>query len=384
MKFREVSDDLYQEAGDVIKAANGNGPRVFPKVEMVATGAALALERGAPRILAASYDTSADEYLKEGSRAWRKMHGATARYLDFEKTDLSADILAPSEGIKMIVADVAQRISADKIVNAAKNKDLEELLLPEQKALAEMAREDKTFRDNMALIAVGSFERLSPDVAKAFGEALETPMGGRLQREVEIIGQAVNGFSMREASVRQAFIDGDEIDFLKPISDDSHMAVRRFHEVGAKAGDPVIEDAMELLARSGHVPANLNSNSPIMIAQARLVENNFFDLVHRPSDYAAIALSDAAIMEKARKSHSHDIETQSIADGAYHELPEEKMREIQQRILSAEATPAIDRLRLEMNHIDNSPASRLENVPSLQTRTSLSHQMAAAHQAMGR
>ena len=191
-EFRQIDDRFYGQAGKAISAASDAGV-VYPEydnAELVAAAASVALERGAPRLIAQTYDIGADSYLKQGSQAWRKLHPAVARFVE---TDLNESEAIPSrgEGVRMVVADVIQAESARKVVMAAGNKDFEDMLNPEQTELMRMARNDQSFLRDLSSISIGSLDRLSPETAGSLKEALDAPIPGRLGQEVSLLSRAV-------------------------------------------------------------------------------------------------------------------------------------------------------------------------------------------------
>lgn len=378
-KFRTIDDSFHQQAGQAIKAASDAG-FVYPEydnAELVAAAAAVALERGAPRLIAQSYDIGADSYLKQGSQAWRKLHPAVARFIETDLNE-SEKIADRGDGVRMVVADVVQAESARKVVMAAGNKDFEDTLNPEQLELMKMARGSQSFLRDLSNISIGSLDRLSEETASSLEQALNAPIPGKLGQEVSLLSRAVDGIVDREEALdeRMRAAEGDYLEF-QPISDTYRRQVMEFHAEGTSTGVNAVDSAMSLLKDMDRIPENMNPNDPIMIAQARLLQESMVDVSQAPSDLAAMALSDAAIMNDARRKIDLDPEPfpelgaigqgkpfpelAAIGQGAYDTIGVlEGSGNYYRRIMLGLDTPAIDKIKLEVAMLENSGIASLD------------------------
>lgn len=366
-KFRTIDDSFHQLAGQAINAATDAGV-VYPEydnAELVAAAAAVALERGAPRLIAQSYDIGADSYLKQGSQAWRKLHPAVARFIETDLNE-SEKITDRGDGVRMVVADVVQAESARKVVMAAGNKDFEDTLNPEQLELMKMARGSQSFLRDLSNISIGSLDKLSEETASSLEQALNAPIPGKLGQEVSLLSRAVDGIVDREEALdeRRRAAEGDYLEF-KPISDTYRRQVMEFHAEGTSTGVNAVDSAMSLLKDMDRIPENMNPNDPIMIAQARLLQESMVDVSQAPSDLAVMALSDAAIMNDARRKIALDPkpfpELDAIGQGAYDTIGVlEGSGNYYRRIMLGLDTPAIDKIKLEVAMLENSGIASLD------------------------
>ena len=366
MAFRQIGDEFHQQAGEAIRSARtGSTYSEYDGAEYVAAGAALALERGAPRLIAQTYDIGADSYLNQGSQAWRKLHSAVAHFVETDLNESEA-IASRGDGVKMVVSHVMQAESARKVVMAAGNKDFEDMLNPGQHELMKMSRESQGFLRDMSSISVGAFDRLSPEMANSVKEALEAPLTGKMAGEVSLMSRAVDGIVDREEALDEKirFAEGAHREFL-PISDTYREQVQAFHKDGTSTGVEAVDAAMVLLKQENKIPENLHPNDPIMIAQARLLQESMVDLSQAPAALASMALSDAAVMTEARKEFLQSdmmpgIDSDIRGQGEYHLLEENEQARIERDIIYAMKTPAIDKVRLEVGMLENSGIAAID------------------------
>ena len=375
MAFRQLTDEQYGLATVAINAARTSEVTYpeFDGAELVAAGAALALERGAPRLIAQSYDIGADSYLKQGSQAWRALQSGIARFSDTDLNESEA-ISSRGDGVKMAVSEVLQKESARKVVMAAGNKDFESMLNPEQMELVKIARADIEFLHDLSSISTGSFDRLGEDTATSLKSALDAPIPGKLGQEVSLLSRAVDGIADREEALdeKMRMAEGNHRNFL-PISDTYREQVQAFHREGVSTGVEAVDAAMTLLKQQDKIPENLHPNDPIMIAQARLLQESMVDVSQAPADLASMALSDAAVMTEARKEFlSSDmmpgIDSDIKGQGEYHLLEENDQARIDRDIIYGMKTPAIDKVRLEVAMLENSGIASMDRAHTMQTQ----------------
>lgn len=366
-EFRQIDDRFYGQAGKAISAASDAGV-VYPEydnAELVAAAASVALERGAPRLIAQTYDIGADSYLKQGSQAWRKLHPAVARFVE---TDLNESEAIPSrgEGVRMVVADVIQAESARKVVMAAGNKDFEDMLNPEQTELMRMARNDQSFLRDLSSISIGSLDRLSPETAGSLKEALDAPIPGRLGQEVSLLSRAVDGIVDREEALDERLAGAEGVlGRFSEIPDELRERVQDFHRNGVSTGTKEIDSAMVLLSEMGKVPENLHPNDPIMIAQARLLHESMEGVSKSSSELASMALSDAQIMIEGRREYMMTemmpgIDSDIRGQGQYHLLEERDQARIERDIVYGMKTAPIEKVRLEVMALETSGVAAID------------------------
>lgn len=363
-QFRQIDDEFYKQAGEAIDASRRPGA-VYPEydgADLVAAAAAVALERGAPNLMAKSYETSADRYLEQGTREWRALHGSVARFIETDLNESEA-VSSRGDGVRMVVADVLQRVSAGKVVNAAGNKDLESLLNAEQMELMKMSRESIGFLKDMSAISRGDFQSLSEETARSLKQSLDGPVAGRLGQEVSLLSRAVDGIVDRdEALEERASAREGGFGQFSPISDRSFRVVEEFHRDGKSSGDEALDAAMRLLAGQGHMKGTyLSQQEPIFVAQARLHQEGATGISQAPADLASMALSDVAIMNAARADFMEDSVDSTIkGEGAYHLLEEGQRASIERNIVFGMKTTPLDKVRLEVAMLENSGIAGLD------------------------
>ena len=363
-KFRQIDDSFYKQAGEAIDASRPSGAEYpeYDSADLVAAAAAVALERGAPNLMAKSYETAADRYLHQGTREWRALHGAVARFIETDLNESEA-ISSRGDGVRMVVADVLQTVSAGKVVQAAGNKDLEAILNAEQMELMKMSRESIGFLKDMSSISRGDFSSVSDEVGTSLKSSLDGPVPGRLGQEVSLLSRAVDGIVDRdEALSERASAREGGFGQFSPISDRSFRVVEEFHRDGKSSGDEALDATMKLLADQGHMKGTyLSQQEPIFVAQARLHQEGATGVSQAPADLASMALSDVAIMNAARADFMEDSVDSTIkGEGAYHLLDEGQRASIERQIVFGLKTTAVDKVRLEVGMLENSGIAGLD------------------------
>jgi len=212
---------------------------------------------------------------------------------------------------------------------------------------------------------------------------------------------------------------------FSPISGEALDKVFGFYFDGKSTGDDAIDAAFSLIKEQKQLASLNHENDPIVIAQARLIQEHRSDISMAPADLAAMALTDAAIMDKARKNYygfdrmddemrsepvmvssSEELKAgltdflsvdnlESMSQGNYHELPQEDREVIGREIVFATKTPAYDRIRLEVSMLENSGIAGIARLHEKQIQEDgvgekklspileAQHQMAARAQGYG-
>ena len=353
MAFRQVEDEVYGKAGDAVRAATRPDPDTSHegRADLVSAAAALVLERAMPNLFAKTHETSADRYLEQGTREWRALHGATARYIDKSINEPEA-IKSPGEGVGMIVSDVIQRVSAHKIVNAAGNREIIPLLNEDQAILMHMARQDQRLLLDFSHISTGSVDRISPDMSDSLAEVLGGRLDNGLEHEIDRAARAVDSIVEREKNADQNISR-----MMMPIEEESFEKIDAFHRYGISTDNMMLDTALDLLSQQ-HTEPTLDPSYPMSIAQARLYNEGYHSYASSPSELASMAISDAAIIEAARDNYDDLSEDNQLkASGDYHLIETEgETQAIERRILHSLDTPALDKLKLEVMYL-NSPFS---------------------------
>lgn len=353
MPFREIEDQFYKQAGYAIDASRGGDYFEYDHAELVAASAAIALERGAPRLIASSYDTPAESYLEQGSQAWRRLHSGVARFIETDANE-SKSIWSAGKGVDMVVGDVLQQVSARKIAMAAENRDFEPWLNEAQLEMARAARVDERLRKDIGLISTGSYSALSDGISDQLDRALKEPLTGSIGLHASRGRTAVDAIADRSEELleRVSSAEGGFAFMFTPVSKESMDKVVAFHRDHVPTGNPAIDRTMEMLSGTGRTGWPSDIEEPIMIAQARLIEDRAYHVASMPSDMAVMALTDAAIMREARAELDPDHDTDLKARGRYDLLPEDMAEKVGRMIVFGQRTLPTDRIRMELEMMD--------------------------------
>ena len=220
-EFRQIPDAVYGEAGRTIRAVSGTGPR--PEVEAITgfeamvAGTAIALERGAPHALYDSRATTADEWLREGSDPWRKLHAATARVIDLHRT---REVLfdGPEAVMTHMAADVLNQADAQRKATALRfnDKPFDDALTPEQLEDVRYARNHPDWADDIRAQSHGGYSALPTLAQRVVAERLETgsnlPDGFRehMAPALAVVSRDLNDLPYRNREVDERIADFSE------------------------------------------------------------------------------------------------------------------------------------------------------------------------------
>ena len=371
--FGRLLDGHFDRAEEALVAARRGGYPHSDHCDLVASAAAIALERGAPRMMSDGHDTKADRYLDRGTLPWRKLHCGVARFLEQGQSG------GPGGGVRLVVADVAQQISAMKVVAAAGNSSFESGLNDAQRSLMRTARSDASFRREMSWIKSGDYHELSPDMSQAVKEALSMPLASDLEAEVVKSSAAVDRVAGRSADVEMTN------SFVRTLPREEHLAaVVAFHSEGRSTGNPKVDGALTLLARRGDGMDFGDIEPANHMAQARMVAAASSGRLP-PSELAARTITDARVMsagiEEMLSSARPSAHMEAIATGRYADLDEQGLEGIAMIIGRSSLTPAIDRVSMELADPELSSKQLGEKV----TRKGPDQAaLLAMHQQMGR
>lgn len=350
--FGMLDERHVERASQAIAGARRGGYETADKADLVAAGAALALGRGAPRMMAESHDTKADRYLDAGTLPWRKLQIGMARYMQ-----LAAE--PDGEAVRLVVADVAQQVSAMKIVAAVGNREFEQGLNDAQRSLVVRARSDDPFRRQMASIKSGDYHELTEDMSDAVSEALKMPLSPLLEASVIVSTKAVSSIVSRHADPERREEQERAIMDARPSKE--HLdAVLAFHGQGRSTGATNVDAALRILAERGGGLDFGEIDQPLHMAQARMISKASVLPGVASSDLASWAVSDARIMgaamDQMMSSSRPSPELEAICSGLYVDLPPDKARSISSTIVASRMTPAMDRVSMEMDASDETAA----------------------------
>jgi hypothetical protein len=349
MKFRAITPDVSQRAAEAMAVSSTTRGRDPDFLALVAAGAALSLERAVPRLASDNYDLKAEDYLEErGSLAFRQFHSSLSRLADSieQKEESNWDL---GKGVKTVVAQVLQQASASRIIESFDTSlavDLNEA----QQGLADRARSDTVFYDDLALIAAGKFEHLSPETGESLAIAISGNLEGRIADEVERSSGAISQVQLRDSRFEEELSFSErELGSFSRIGDDDLKAVIDFHSKGASTGKYDLDEAMLLLADQGLVREKASVRDPIIISQARMLSGD--DRMRdgsNPADIAAMIVSDSRIMEAASRIKDPTREDICRASGRYDKLDPVEREDIDREISLSSRTTYLERIRFHV------------------------------------
>jgi hypothetical protein len=205
--FRPIPDEIYKEAGDVIRHASGQNKdeplSSIPYASLIVAGAVVAMEKaGIKGPYFERTEVTANDWVKEGSLPWRSLHGAVAQILDPEYRK-QADIPTDNRSlIRHIVSDTLSRTENSKLkvqytMPLDSDKETEELKL---------YRGSEAYRKQSELKIIGRYSELSEAEQKNMSEKfLFDPMDKKLDQEIEKASMLVSDYThQRGVYLRQA------------------------------------------------------------------------------------------------------------------------------------------------------------------------------------
>lgn len=222
-EFRRLPDDIYREAGEVIRSVSGKGERseveVMPGFEAMVAGVAVALGKAAPNAL---YDTStsnAEDWVNEGSSEWRHLHTAAAHAIDAYRSSANLVSGKPAEVMTYMASDVLTQTAAKRMEMAVKDvhpafsKGLDE----NQVARVEEARMDRDEARSIHAESYGNYSDLARWRQDGISESLVS--GGNLapamKEQIALIADMVQR-DIHEVGPRVRRVDERLADFAEP------------------------------------------------------------------------------------------------------------------------------------------------------------------------
>lgn len=222
-EFRQLPDEVYREAGEVVRAVSGSGPRpeveVMPGFESMVAGAIVVLGRAAPHALYDSRPSLAEDWVREGSNEWRALHTATAHAIDGFRRHEGIESSRPAEVMTHIVSDVLTQTSARRMEMAVKdsNPAFSKALDQSQLSRVESAREDNDEARSIHAESYGNYSDLSRWRQEDLSRNLVA--GSNLSAEMKAQIAAVASLIERqtyEIGPRVRLIDERLADFMEP------------------------------------------------------------------------------------------------------------------------------------------------------------------------
>lgn len=218
--FNEISDEAMHEASVVLKAVSGRGPRpeveVMPGFEAMVAGAAIALEKGAPRMIADGVPLSTDRLVQEETPEGAMMHRAVARAIDIhrhgpDRLDEAGPVMTH------IAADVHVQGRASRMGLAVSHPHaaFQEGLTSTEQGVVRYARESMAVRHDVTAQGDGAYHRLDEQAQREMHRDLRA--GEVLPREV--LASIASSREVVERTVEQASRSADAVERLADFQD---------------------------------------------------------------------------------------------------------------------------------------------------------------------
>lgn len=224
--YREIPDQTYAEAGQVVRSALGTGERteieVMPGFDHAVAATAIALAQGAPNAFFKEAGSTAEDFLTEGREEWRHFHTAVARAIDQHRSG-GETFETTSDVMRHMAADVLQQAEARDLVTAATNSHPAFTAGMSESSLRTVSylREDEEALADARHMAGGRYEKLNDyvqrDIASALvnGDHVKQPVDDVIHRLANLIEKEVDQGPGRERAA--ALRLGDFRDFDRPL-----------------------------------------------------------------------------------------------------------------------------------------------------------------------
>lgn len=319
----QVSDEINREAGDVIRAVSGKGPRLevepHPGFEAIVAGAAKALEKGAPHALYDSRSTPAERWLEDGTNEWRHFHSATALALNNARGKGEIVVSTTEEIMTHIVSDVLTQTGAKRMSMAVADRHpaFSRGLTEQQRDRVEDAR-DRSHpeeRQGIRYESYGAYSQVSGTRQRDLATDFET-------------GRALSTDMRSEIYAIAALIDKDRAD-LGPINRAADERVADFQEDGKGAlFNPVTSkhyDRVEEL-RGGARPES--KVEAAVLTHIQTVPDQGRESIANGARAQALADLDGAwisVPQMAQRIESHRMEVENARTRAYEDIEDPSM-----------------------------------------------------------
>ena len=370
--FSELSYAAEREASAVIAAVAGRGPRpeveVMPGFEAMVAGAAVALEKGAPHLVADNSRLSTERLLNEATPEGRMMHRAVARAIDIHRD--GPDRLDDAGGVMTHVAadvHVQGRASRMELAVSHSHATFQEGLTATEAGVVRYARESMAVRHDVTAQAEGRYERLVEQSQREMrrdliaGEVLPLESRQSIARSREVVERSVE-----HASRTSDMIDrlGDLHDFGKPVFATPRAEhVERAQALASGRTQPVGEVDRAIVAHSTASRAQsfddlgsgmaTSANDRGEVDRMDAYSRALADFAGRNPTAAQAALrieGDLHEVLEARRDMKGPDATEVVANVAhrqrYAELPVETQAELYSRLETGERVPAMAVVRL--------------------------------------
>lgn len=225
--FGMIEDATYREASVVMRAVSGRGPKpeveVMPGFENMVAGAAIAMEKGAPNLIADTVPLSAAGMFEEGTREYGMLNRSVARAIDVHRRK-PWHFEEPNDVMNHVASDMWMQGRASRMDLAISNSHeaFQEGLTASEKGVVRYAREDDLVKADVAAQVTGSYERLDAYSQREVGRDLFS--GEVLPKEVrDSISQS---YAIVSDGIERTFRTADRMDRLGDLHDFSMPVFR--------------------------------------------------------------------------------------------------------------------------------------------------------------
>ena len=326
-----TSNRSFDDAMQVVSAAaagrslqyRGEHADLIPIIAAAAT----VLERGAPNLIFDSYDTKANDYLRQGSKPWRMLHNSLAY-------EMNQDIIDPDRSpsnetqIAGIVHGVMLQGKANRICLALNNSDMISRLTPDQGYLFADAVNDDSLAKDLKLISYASFADVSPANQSLISHGIMADgLAPEMRQHIAGVMAPLGNLTERMADDRFKSVNDQG---FSPVSQESLNRRDAFISSGISTGSPDIDLALKMTSDQQSFQAGIggafisSDDISLRIAQSRLIEETELLVGMPAASMVDRVKTDWDIMywaEVQNDIYPSDM-MQDKARGDYHKLPE--------------------------------------------------------------
>lgn len=419
VEFREIPDSAFRDATEVIRAISGRGPRpeveVMPGFEGMVAGAAIAMEKGAPHLIADHSSLSTQRMFDETTPEHRMLHRSVARAIDVHRQQ-PWHFEEPNDVMNHVAADMWTQGRGSRMDLAVSNShaSFSEGLSTTERSVVGYARQDDLVRKDVSAQASGEYERLDDYSRKEMardlisGEVLPREVKESISQSYEVVSRNVEHVS-RNADLMDRL--GDLHDFGTPVFKTplpEHF--QRAEALASGLTQPVGEVDKAIVAHAALADrqafddlgsgfsTSVNDRARIDRVDAYSRALSDFSDRHAPASQVAVRIeADLLAVTGARRDMIADGGRDEMPEGLaniahrqrYAELPAERQASLYAEMESGERVPAMAVVRLghAAAAVDRGELSigrgRIEQDPISRPNPGLAAAMAARANGMG-
>jgi hypothetical protein len=375
-QFREIPEETFREASEIMRAVSGRGPRpdleVMPGFEGMVAGAAVALEKGAPNLVADNVPLSTTRMFDEATPEYRMLHRSVARAIDVHRQE-PWHFEEPNDVMNHIASDMWTQGRASRMDLAVSNShaSFQEGLTASERGVVRYARESEHVARDVSAQVTGSYELMDDYSQKEIrrdlssGDVLPKEVKASISESYDVVSLNVEHVS-RNADLMNRL--GDLQDYGMPVF--KTPLPEHFERAQALADgrtQPVGEVDRAIVAHaalsSGQSPLDLGTGfatSPHAKGDIDRIDaysralSDFSERGAPASQVANRIEGDLAAVVEARRVMANDLGRDEMPEGTaniahrqrYAELDVSTQASLYARLESGEHVPALASIRL--------------------------------------